>query len=206
VDGTGNVIIADYLNDRVVKVSPGGIQSTVAAGLNLPTSVAVDAANNIFIADTFNDRVLEASGDGRGQTTVGSGLIRPGRVAVDWAGNILIADTRNNRVVEVQRGLPPAFSFSRTVVGKTSASQMVTIRNVGNQPLHALTPGLVIGVNFEQSATSGTPADCAPNFFLPPGANCSFEYCLCSAKRRRHSKHSGADGRRAECRCRHAGH
>jgi hypothetical protein len=36
VDGTGNVFIGDYGNNRVVKVSPTGAQTTVASGLKLP--------------------------------------------------------------------------------------------------------------------------------------------------------------------------
>jgi uncharacterized protein (TIGR03437 family) len=73
VDNAGNVYITDSGNNRVRKVTTGGIITTVAgtgengfggdggpataAKLSSPFGVALDAANNIYIADTFNARV-----------------------------------------------------------------------------------------------------------------------------------------------------
>jgi len=73
VDTSGNLFIADSNNNRIRKVTPDGIISTVAgtgasgfsgdggpatsARLNLPSGVAVDAAGNLFIADTNNSRI-----------------------------------------------------------------------------------------------------------------------------------------------------
>ena len=82
----------------------------------------------------------------------------------------------NNRVVEVQRSQPPTLSFASTAVGSTSSDspQSVTIQNIGNQPLNAITPGLVVGgQDFLQVAGSGTPADCTSSFALTPGASCN---------------------------------
>jgi uncharacterized protein (TIGR03437 family) len=79
VDGTGNLYIADFYNNRVRKVDPSGIITTFAgsgvanslgqggysgdggpatsAMLNLPNAVAVDAAGNLYIADSANYRI-----------------------------------------------------------------------------------------------------------------------------------------------------
>jgi hypothetical protein len=89
VDGAGNLLIADALNDRVrvVAASTGSFYGqamtagdiyTVAgdgdrgfsgdagpathAELNLPGGVAVDGAGNLLIADTGNDRIREVTG------------------------------------------------------------------------------------------------------------------------------------------------
>jgi sugar lactone lactonase YvrE len=58
VDGSGNVYIADFWNNRVLKetLSAGGyIQSVVANaatnGLHGPYGVAVDGSGNVYIAD-----------------------------------------------------------------------------------------------------------------------------------------------------------
>ena len=75
VDGAGNVYIADAGNNRIRKVSPAGIITTVAGNLtagfagdnqpadsvntefNNPVGVTVDIAGNLYIADNFNQRI-----------------------------------------------------------------------------------------------------------------------------------------------------
>ena len=89
VDGTGNVYIADTDNNRVRKVSRGGIITTIAgtgaagssgdgrparqATLLNPSGVAVDAKGNIYIADTGNSRVRKVSRGGTITTIAGTG-------------------------------------------------------------------------------------------------------------------------------------
>jgi sugar lactone lactonase YvrE len=79
VDGSGNLFIADYGNDRVRKVVLStGVISTVAgtgafgfsgdggaavsAQLSAPSGVAVDGNGNLFIADRHNQRVRKVVG------------------------------------------------------------------------------------------------------------------------------------------------
>ena len=102
VDGSGNVLIADSNDSRVLMVpAAGGAQFTVGIGLNGPNGVTVDGKGNIFIADSRNNRAVVIPANGAAQYTVGSGLRDPGGVAEDSAGNIYIADTANRRVVVV---------------------------------------------------------------------------------------------------------
>lgn len=80
VDAAGNVYIADSGNNRVRKVSPSGVITTVAgngspglsgdtgpatsAQLHLPSGVAVDSSGNLYIADTANYVVRKVTADG----------------------------------------------------------------------------------------------------------------------------------------------
>ena len=179
VDGAGNVYIADSGNNRVLVVPAGCITSACqvivpAVGLNGPESVAVDAAGDVYITDQNNNRVIEVPAGGGPQTTVMSGLNLPEGIAVDGAGDVFIADENNHRVVEVQSSKPPTLSFGVTNLGSTSAPQSVTVQNIGNQQLNAVSPGLVVkGPNFLQVAGSGTPADCTSSFALYAGATCN---------------------------------
>lgn len=85
VDSTGNVYIADTGNNRVRKVDPNGVITTVAgngetkppldtkgtateAPLYGPKGVVTDKEDNLYIADTFNGRIhkLVTSGEGAG--------------------------------------------------------------------------------------------------------------------------------------------
>lgn len=92
VDSSGNVYIADPLNNRVRVLVPNANSIATFAGngvagyngdgpraqseLNLPTDVAVDAAGNVFIADTRNHRVREVDHSSGVMTTfAGNGVI-----------------------------------------------------------------------------------------------------------------------------------
>jgi uncharacterized protein (TIGR03437 family) len=59
VDRSGAIYLADSQNQRIRKIIPGGIVSTIVGGtqtitLQTPVSVAVDSAANIYIADASN--------------------------------------------------------------------------------------------------------------------------------------------------------
>lgn len=94
LDSKGNLFVADTWNQRVRKVSPAGIITTVAgsgpvgpgagrfsgdggpatqAALNWPQGVAVDSAGNLFVAEWRNHRVRRVSPDGKIATVAGTG-------------------------------------------------------------------------------------------------------------------------------------
>jgi YVTN family beta-propeller protein len=180
VDGAGDVFIADYGNGRVVEVTPGGVQTTLLSGLESPTGVAVDGAGDVFVADDISGYLWELSYLGNrtygAQTSIiANNTDEPYGVAVDGAGDIFVSYNGTNQMVEVNRSQPPSLSFASTNVGGTSSDspQSVTIQNIGNQPLDAVSPGLVVGTNFVKVAGSGTPADCTSTFALTPGASCN---------------------------------
>ena len=127
-DGSGNLYIADSAHHRIRKVDTTGIITTVAgictqsacsgdysgdgglavaAALNYPSGIAVDAAGNLYIADTGNERIRKVDVNGIITTVAGNGaagfngdggpatsanLNRPYKVAVDLEGNLYIND------------------------------------------------------------------------------------------------------------------
>ena len=90
LDSTGNLYVADQLNQRVRKVDTAGIITTVAgngstlfggdggaatgASLWEPSGVAVDAAGNLYIADNRHHRIRRVDGAGIIMTIAGNGV------------------------------------------------------------------------------------------------------------------------------------
>jgi hypothetical protein len=94
VDGAGNVYIADTLDHKIRKVTPGGAISTIAgngtacavptgtcgdgptataANLNQPFAVAVDGAGNVYIADLADNKIRKVTPGGAISTIAGNG-------------------------------------------------------------------------------------------------------------------------------------
>ncbi|MCX6622072.1 MAG: hypothetical protein NTY38_13580, partial [Acidobacteria bacterium] len=90
VDGTYNLYILDSGNQRIRKVTPGGVISTLAgtglrgyagdrgpavfAELDSPAAIAVDAAGLLYIADTGNHRIRRIDAAGVIETVAGNGV------------------------------------------------------------------------------------------------------------------------------------
>ena len=89
LDSNGNLYICENSGQRVRKVTPGGVISTIAgtgargfsgdgglatnATFNYPSSIAVDAGGNLYIADPSNQRVRRVTPNGIISTYAGTG-------------------------------------------------------------------------------------------------------------------------------------
>jgi sugar lactone lactonase YvrE len=97
VDGSGNIYVADGANNRICKISPDGVVTTLAgitpdvvtanpgntkgyangtgaeARFRFPGAVAVDRAGNVYVADVENNRIRKISPEGMVSTLAGSG-------------------------------------------------------------------------------------------------------------------------------------
>ncbi len=121
VDSGGNVLVADYGNHTIRKITPGGAVSTLAglagssgtangvgatARFFYPSGLAVDNGGNVFVADGLNHTIRKITPDGTVSTVAGfpgSGgaadgiqsaarFYYPNGVAVDGTGNVFVAD------------------------------------------------------------------------------------------------------------------
>ncbi len=117
VDGLHNVYISDRGNQRIRRVDPAGIITTiagtgatgafgdggaaVAAELDQPSGIAVDGFGNVYIADTNNNSIRQIDTSGTITTLATGPLSVPQGVALDPSGNVVIADSGNNRIVEL---------------------------------------------------------------------------------------------------------
>ena len=170
VDAVGNLFIADTGNNRIRKVTPAGIVSTVAgsgaaaggsagdegpayaAQLNAPRGIAVDGTGRIFIGDTGNHRVREVTVDGVIHTIAGIGAAGfsgdggPGAAAQLNAPAGLLMDGSGNLYIadggnnRVRELIPDSSVANSTLPGG------LTVVNAASQVSGSVAPGEMVAI------------------------------------------------------------
>ncbi len=129
VDGSDNVYVGDTNNQRIRKITSGGVVSTLAgtgaagfrnsagnvAKFKNPQGVVVDGSGNVYVADQNNHRIRKITSSGVVSTLAGMGTLGgfvdgvvsvakfsyPQGVAVDSSGNVYVADVSNHRIRKI---------------------------------------------------------------------------------------------------------
>lgn len=127
MDGSQNLIVADYANHTIRKVNSNGDVTTLAgtgtagyvdgpvasAQFDYPWGVAVAGNGNIYVADYNNNKIRLITPSGMVSTIAGSTygftngngaaakFANPTAVAVDESGNLYVSDSGNNVIRKI---------------------------------------------------------------------------------------------------------
>jgi uncharacterized protein (TIGR03437 family) len=149
VDASGNLYIADTVNDRVRMVSPTGVVSTVA-GTGLSA---------VYGSIWDNTGVSTTTGDGGPATA--AAVVLPTDVALDSAGNLYIADYGNGRIRQVVKGT------INTLAGTADGAPLEIGQLAASEQLNGPT-GLAVnaaGILYFAEGSIGTGSGLAPGDF-----------------------------------------
>jgi sugar lactone lactonase YvrE len=177
VDAQGNIYVSDSFNNRIRKITSGGVVTTLAgngiagyadgaaasAQFYGPQGLAVDAQGNVFVADYGNNVIRKITVAGvvstvAGNTTAGyvdgaattvAEFNSPAGVAVDMQGNLYVADHNNNMIRKV-----------------TSAGVVSTIAGTKTAGYVNATVNTTTGVYASFNSPSGIIVDAAGNIFV----------------------------------------
>ncbi len=98
---TGDLIIPDSPNGRILRVTMDKKVSVLATGFVRPTGVDVESDGSLIVADEFGNTVKRVHPDGRAESL--GRFAEPDDVVVDREGNIFVASLADNSIRRITR-------------------------------------------------------------------------------------------------------
>lgn len=188
-DSAGNLYIADTLQHRILKITPGGSTTTLAgaggagfadgpgaaAQFNEPIGIVVGAEGTIYVADSKNHRIRAITAAGTVSTFAGLGspgftdgvpsaarFNLPSGLAIDANGTLHVADRDNNRI----RKIGPdgtvstlAGGFDNPIGIALDAAGTAYVTEAGGHAIRKVTTGGATSVFAGSAAVSGMNDD-----------------------------------------------
>ena len=98
-DANGNLYVAQYYLNAIVKITPGGqVTNFATTGLNHPEGLAMDTNGNIYAANYGGNTITKYSPAGQESLFASTGLSEPYGLAIDGGGNLFVANFGNSTI------------------------------------------------------------------------------------------------------------
>jgi serine/threonine-protein kinase len=128
IDASGNLYVGEEGNDKIRKITPAAVVTTLAgsgtegsadgtgaaASFKNPWGLTTDGAGNIYVGDTYNHKIRKVTATGAVTTLAGSGISGyaegkgtlavfsfPIGLAINSAGDLYVSDGGNHRIRKI---------------------------------------------------------------------------------------------------------
>ncbi len=107
-DSTGNLYVADDINNTVSVYAPGGLSPTkILTGLMAPDAMAFDSHGNLYVANRDASTVsIFTPGSTTPTSTLTSGISGPTTLAFDSSGNLFVGNGYGSTILKFAPALP----------------------------------------------------------------------------------------------------
>lgn len=128
IDSQDNLFVGDYMNNRIRKITPNALVSTLVgnergfadgigmnAQLNRPTGIAIDSLDILYITDSQNHKIRKITPNGEVSSVAGTSegaldgtadkaqFSWPYDLVIDDDGNIYVSDFANHRIRKITK-------------------------------------------------------------------------------------------------------
>jgi hypothetical protein len=113
IDPSGNFYVSDYYNDAIRKITPGGVVTTLASGIDGPAGL-VYYSGSLYVASQLDNNIAKvvittgtvsifagstsATAGYTNATGTSARFRQPTDIQVDASGNLMVTDYKNNAV------------------------------------------------------------------------------------------------------------
>lgn len=99
LSGSGNLYVAEWKTQQIVKYAPGGAGSVYASGLEGAEDITFDSSGNLYYGSLWNNTIVKITPDGATSVFASTGF-NPYGLAFDRAGNLYAANCAGGAIMK----------------------------------------------------------------------------------------------------------
>lgn len=138
IDSVGNLYIANYGNNNILKVDTTNVLasnvSVFASSIlfNMPNDITIDSAGNLYVANLGNNTVSKIDPTGLIVVTYVTGINQPSAVAFNSSGDLFVYSVGTSSVYKITT-TTNTFTFSNVVISTSGVNHLFIYDNTIGQ-------------------------------------------------------------------------